>query len=1181
MSAPTTASLSDLIAAMKGFDTLNGWDVLVSYRQDALNKMLLDIMADTALMTIPEWDVSPKGSIKIYRVALTLANPVLQFKGSDGRVELFFDLAGSYQDKKEGSEAEKIPEHTQLVVSTRLVHVRGSIVGEGTVSSHFTPDEGASGHGHEKITIMKPGQKQAASVAIDLQHVEVRCRAAPGKPELSEEQTKFLKGLVAVGINRHFREAAGLTFYLGCVSSTPATSPNSIVLHPRAFCFSTVPASSDQSDDGALCLWIAVQDGNGNYAVPTEDKPLSLTISGMSYNPIPSGKTASVIFAHDLMANLFLLPALQAKSCTNVRCTSVKGSDGMVFKYKLPSRKIHVDGKDEEYHAWLNTTNENKHLDALDFDMTDEEATMNILTTMSDVALPPLSETKTKCQVTTEWKSKEIRLCWSYHHDSIFKDLTTNERGAAKLTFSLYGNGTWTGVGNNLGIYITHPASFGTPKTEFDGGPWEKVLNGFSGKVPDEYTKLNPAVPSLDFNFSALDYFLTTNLVLPGATLFNADKPDGNGLGVPRDTVVAGTIATVHPVKLAAMTGTVGGGAAVQSLLAPQMLQRRAAQASSALLKAVVRPLPATVGAAMQAPAAAETAGTGGVVGPPKHESQLAADLLDPNTLMLMELTVAASDATNPGLAIWRVLKKHGYSEISDRTCEQMLNMAPGDLTAPLPGTAPDHDVVAGEVAALSVTASSSSPVSKDSPAANGNANGNESFSVRFFDGKYQIAGGATDEYLVVDPNSGLITVKGVEVLPSSVLSPDGVHYVTSWSIPTSRYAVTFKSTLQADGTFTKSFTGTVTDVATGGETPVSGTVIVQIAEKTWWEKFNSQPTAIVAIASFIITAVSLPIGVMGLVLTIRSMKSDGTDRDDMSESDAQRVRERQASNRNNGERAMTEIQQQVEHIARAVTNFRLREPTTAELLRIKVKAEIEKRLQETLGNNNQELLRKKLKGEVSLTNEIKYVNQSIGNAVEAVLIQMHRAGLRDSIQSWAKLGLLEESQVEATTTDVLKSLAEEHTRPFVEGSGIGTGDKMKSTLAEMEMRKRIIELLTEKHEVTIAEVMKRVETAEKTATDAKKVEDKAVQDYNAKKAEKVEAGKKAEYDAALLQLENEMKSAKTERQKRDKELKTEADAKAKAEKEKTEREKEAKKVEKELAEAKKRAEKAAKKGRK
>lgn len=100
---------------------------------------------------------------------------------------------------------------------------------------------------------------------------------------------------------------------------------------------------------------------------------------------------------------------------------------------------------------------------------------------------------------------------------------------------------------NMLKLQFTLPANFEIK----DKNSTEKILLLFNlegAEPPEKYKEIDIALPTIDFNLRALDYFLTTNLILPGAHLFIADEPSGkegaeHGLYMPRDVLLTGKVA--------------------------------------------------------------------------------------------------------------------------------------------------------------------------------------------------------------------------------------------------------------------------------------------------------------------------------------------------------------------------------------------------------------------------------------------------------------------------------------------------------------------------------------------------------------------------------------------------------------------------------------------------------------
>jgi len=151
-----------------------------------------------------------------------------------------------------------------------------------------------------------------------------------------------------------------------------------------------------------------------------------------------------------------------------------------------------------------------------------------------------------------EYSSPEQTMNWSYTHWA-GSDMTMHkktDRGTVFATFSLQGHGQWRGSSdpqkrpNELGLQIEFNDKF-----KFTARPDSKSWfeTNKSDKVPYQLNSI--ATPSPHFSVDiAMDYFLTTNILLPGQYVFKADNPVApsgqadHGLAMPRDTILTGKI---------------------------------------------------------------------------------------------------------------------------------------------------------------------------------------------------------------------------------------------------------------------------------------------------------------------------------------------------------------------------------------------------------------------------------------------------------------------------------------------------------------------------------------------------------------------------------------------------------------------------------------------------------------
>jgi hypothetical protein len=172
-------------------------------------------------------------------------------------------------------------------------------------------------------------------------------------------------------------------------------------------------------------------------------------------------------------------------------------------------------------------------------------------------SLAKLSPAPVVCQ----WSSSEQVMKW-HEHDVTYaagEVVPIDDYGTARATFSLKGQGHWVGPSdhakapNEIGLQLKLDNHFSTTITT-DRVSWWAELFGGSSSLPDEYKDLSPPAPNFDIKI-ALNYFLTTNLILPGMWLFNADDPvgvdDNHGFALPQDAILTGKINDQLPDAIA------------------------------------------------------------------------------------------------------------------------------------------------------------------------------------------------------------------------------------------------------------------------------------------------------------------------------------------------------------------------------------------------------------------------------------------------------------------------------------------------------------------------------------------------------------------------------------------------------------------------------------------------------
>lgn len=188
-----------------------------------------------------------------------------------------------------------------------------------------------------------------------------------------------------------------------------------------------------------------------------------------------------------------------------------------------------------------------------------EELKFNLNETTVGISIRPYANPQAKpdpltCVAIAFGISKTIR--WSKLRSSMNENGTMNwyyEHGDVAMGCNFGGTGHWVGPSdeekkknpNLIKLDISMDKAFTILPTSASQFSW---FGSSREHVPDELKKVSINVPAMDLNLGGLDYFLTTNLILPGSNVFMADSPKSEkgctyGLAMPRDCILTGTVA--------------------------------------------------------------------------------------------------------------------------------------------------------------------------------------------------------------------------------------------------------------------------------------------------------------------------------------------------------------------------------------------------------------------------------------------------------------------------------------------------------------------------------------------------------------------------------------------------------------------------------------------------------------
>lgn len=306
-------TFSNLAKEMNGKETVNGWDVLVSYPLDTVNKLLAarsktmeKVLSMGPLATSYE-DPATGEPVKM-TFSMKLDHPLLAFEDQYGNVTLTFEvLKGSYTVKKPIN----LPPGLILEFRTHLVAVSGKVNPPSAEdSSEFKPysapkNEDKDIQGPNYTVIINPDDKGAArGVYIDLRKATVTLK---GKDEVSQTTAKRLNTIIKGAIEDYFAKAAAIDYYLAGVSNDYKSQAADHVLRPVSFCFTTVMGNDESEVKSALCMWIAVQGGKDGGRKPTGATQVTFHPGSSDLISIPKGSTASLIVSNYVLLNHFFL----------------------------------------------------------------------------------------------------------------------------------------------------------------------------------------------------------------------------------------------------------------------------------------------------------------------------------------------------------------------------------------------------------------------------------------------------------------------------------------------------------------------------------------------------------------------------------------------------------------------------------------------------------------------------------------------------------------------------------------------------------------------------------------------------------------------------------------------------------------------------------------------------------
>jgi len=179
-----------------------------------------------------------------------------------------------------------------------------------------------------------------------------------------------------------------------------------------------------------------------------------------------------------------------------------------------------------------------------------EGCSFNVNSPSSTIAINGLLVNASKPPVTVSYASTTQAMSWSSQSVGVGHVPPIPNTGTADAVFNLGGTAQCATSSanhpNELSLSFTFDETFTVSVQAQSQSFWQEICGG-QDTVPQEYLNLSPVAPSISLSLPPLDYYLTTNLILPGKYVFIADPPvassdNAHGLASPRDTILTGQI---------------------------------------------------------------------------------------------------------------------------------------------------------------------------------------------------------------------------------------------------------------------------------------------------------------------------------------------------------------------------------------------------------------------------------------------------------------------------------------------------------------------------------------------------------------------------------------------------------------------------------------------------------------
>ncbi|KAK7045937.1 hypothetical protein VNI00_006932 [Paramarasmius palmivorus] len=551
MSSPS--EMETYLKAMRRDGVTQNWDVVVTYDEDSINKLLRERYdePDTGLSTKvePSFVTTDRDDIEYTQYySLDLGPPLIQFQDTPN--EPTCDLTMPIVSGRIWSvDTDTGKEHPTTELEGGIYSITITKISLGTISGETEAGDIKHGNDIVEFPLDKVSDEQIVINIPASGDLDYRITYPDDMPEKDIPWAMRQENLL-VALRTYFPGTVKAIHYaLAGVSNEPPTS-GVVDLIPHAFRIVTYKDSDGDSAKSYLSVLIQTRGSTAEGNTKQLQSSWNAEWAAANINPVPVGKSASIILNNGFFITSFITPTLKGSGQIIDVVPKALGSDDSGLQIECTwNKSVKIDSRHfEDDDVTFNDKLTKADVPALEYNPNDSKGLPLRIKFGQEKGL---NEPAT---ISLEWKYS-FHQTWSgvmshleVGRGGMVVTVHNNVKGGFTATFTLKKIFDIKSLTQeDLKISIDFSKDDWTVETKPDEGGsfWENFGAAFGGTakvgfLPD-FIK-DSAIEGIGFNFDfgTLRFFSVTNVFLPGRKVIDVD--DKTGLRIPRDLVIVGDV---------------------------------------------------------------------------------------------------------------------------------------------------------------------------------------------------------------------------------------------------------------------------------------------------------------------------------------------------------------------------------------------------------------------------------------------------------------------------------------------------------------------------------------------------------------------------------------------------------------------------------------------------------------